>query len=77
MNTSKVNGVRCLDCGDLIWSRHRHDMVWCRCKKVAVDGGTEYIKVSFAGKQPEHIEILLDENSKPVGYIKCKVERQN
>jgi hypothetical protein len=41
----KVQGIECLLCGDKIWSRHRHDFRWCKCEKVAVDGGREYLKI--------------------------------
>jgi hypothetical protein len=37
--------IECSICGDRIRSRHRHDMVWCRCGKTAVDGGAAYLRV--------------------------------
>lgn len=77
MKTNKVDGIRCLDCGDVVWSRHRHDMVWCRCKKVAIDGGKAYTKVTFTDTPPEYVEVLLDEAENQVGYIKCKVKRES
>ena len=77
MKTTKVDGIKCLDCDDVIWSRHRHDMIWCKCKKVAVDGGTSYMKVSFTDTPPQYVEIILNEQGKRVGYIVCRVERQS
>lgn len=47
--SSTVRGIRCPECGESIWSRHRHDMRWCSCGYCAIDGGREYIKVSFSG----------------------------
>lgn len=41
------NAVKCLNCGDVIESKHRHDFVWCSCQSVAVDGGKDYLKRSF------------------------------
>ena len=41
------SAVYCLDCGTIIYSRTRHDFRFCKCKKVAVDGGFDYLKVSF------------------------------
>ena len=38
------NRVRCRRCGDEIESRSRHEMRWCRCGKVAVDGGRDYLR---------------------------------
>jgi len=40
MNKILVNMVQCKRCGDIIRSEHRHDLKWCRCGSVAVDGGT-------------------------------------
>ena len=45
--TVRRNSARCLDCGDNIESTHRHDMVWCRCGNVAVDGGRDYRRRAF------------------------------
>lgn len=41
----KVQGVRCLNCNDWIYSKHRHDFVWCSCKSCAIDGGRDYTRV--------------------------------
>ena len=38
------NRIKCLKCGDIIESKHRHDFVWCSCGSCAVDGGTLYLK---------------------------------
>jgi hypothetical protein len=45
------NSVICKKCGDVIYSRHRHDFVTCKCGNVAVDGGQEYLRRSY--EQPE------------------------
>lgn len=39
-----INQVRCDRCGEVIVSRHRHDLRWCKCRGVAVDGGTDYLR---------------------------------
>lgn len=38
--------IRCRKCRDVIQSKHRHDMVWCKCGAIAVDGGSDYTKIS-------------------------------
>ncbi len=38
------NQVECLKCGDKPFSAHRHDFKYCKCEKVAVDGGMDYLK---------------------------------
>lgn len=37
-----TNKIQCAHCKDIIESEHRHDFRWCKCGKVAVDGGKEY-----------------------------------
>ena len=39
-----VNQVQCKRCGSIIVSEHRHDLKWCECRGVAVDGGRDYLK---------------------------------
>lgn len=43
------NEIKCKECGDVIFSRHRHDFKGCSCKSVAVDGGMDYTKRVFVG----------------------------
>lgn len=38
------NSARCLQCGDEVESTHRHDFRTCRCGKLGVDGGHDYIR---------------------------------
>jgi len=38
------NSIKCLSCDDEIESRHVHDFKFCKCGKIAVDGGHEYLK---------------------------------
>ena len=38
------NQIKCLDCGDEIYSAHRHDFKYCKCESVAVDGGMAYLR---------------------------------
>lgn len=41
------NAIRCNHCGDEIESTHRHDYCECKCGKVAVDGGKDYLRRTF------------------------------
>jgi hypothetical protein len=38
------NAAQCLSCNDIIESKHRHDFVTCRCEKLSVDGGHDYLR---------------------------------
>ena len=35
---------KCMECGDIIESKHRHDFVVCKCELSFLDGGNDYIK---------------------------------
>lgn len=41
----KINAIQCLECGDIIYSRTRHDYRRCSCGACAIDGGFEYTRV--------------------------------
>ena len=51
----KVVGVTCPGCGDFVYSRARHDMRHCSCKRVATDGGqaSGYVRMVGDGEQEE------------------------
>lgn len=40
-----VKGIRCKNCGDIIYSRAHHDFRWCSCEKCAIDGGFDYYRI--------------------------------
>lgn len=57
--------VKCLTCGAVIQSKHRHDFVMCDCGHdsdtcVYVDGGTAYFRMG-AGKDA-HYEVVNEKN---------------
>lgn len=54
------NKIRCKHCGDVIESKHRHDFVWCKCGKVAVDGGKSYLKRAFQTEPKDDYEELSE-----------------
>lgn len=41
------NAMRCDGCDSVIESTHTHDMRWCNCGALAVDGGLSYNRVLF------------------------------
>ena len=46
------NSAYCTGCGEHIYSTFRHDMQWCKCGNIAVDGGQSYFRYAFADKAP-------------------------
>ena len=55
-----VHAIECPTCGDLVFSRARHDMRGCSCGEVAVDGGFDYQKTSFRGSWPKTFSLEVD-----------------
>jgi len=49
----KVKAIRCLDCGETVWSRHRHDLRFCSCGKCGIDGGRDYTRTLGVGEVVE------------------------
>ena len=67
-----ANILRCKKCGDIITSDERHDMNWCKCGAIAIDGGDDYCKITG---NPEDMEVfvprtLLEEKDKELKRIK-------
>lgn len=71
-----ANILKCKKCGDIITSDERHDMNWCKCGAIAIDGGDDYCKITG---NPEDMEVfvpskLLKEKEKEIelmdGHIK-------
>ena len=56
----KVQAIRCADCGDLVYSRARHDFRSCTCRRVFVDGGLDYRRVGYTDKMPERVELEVE-----------------
>lgn len=56
-----MNAVRCLTCGIIIESTHRHDFKSCKCQshttRVSVDGGSDYNRRVF-GNEAKWDEII-------------------
>lgn len=60
----KICGIKCTKCGDLIYSRARHDMRWCSCGEVAINGGRAYFKVVGEVLSWEPFELNLNVSEK-------------
>lgn len=41
------NKIRCNYCGDVIESKYTHDFQQCKCGKVFVDGGKDYLRRGY------------------------------
>jgi hypothetical protein len=41
-----INGIYCINCNKAYYSVTRHDMHYCECGKIAIDGGRDYLKIT-------------------------------
>jgi hypothetical protein len=55
--------ARCLDCGDVVESRHRHDFVGCSCGAMFLDGGLDYVR--YGCKDFDRVELLTEYEATP------------
>ncbi len=55
---TRVIAWKCTDCGDLVFSRTRHDMRWCTCRKIAVDGGFDECRLMG---HPKKVEMYIEQ----------------
>jgi hypothetical protein len=42
-----VSTITCPLCGQTIYSRCRHDIRWCKCASICIDGGFDYVKIGW------------------------------
>lgn len=57
------NEVKCLKCGDQIYSAHRHDFKFCSCESIGVDGGMDYLKRVFnEDSEYEELSITIEDD---------------
>lgn len=68
MCSIKKNAAKCLACEDVIESTHRWDYVTCTCRKIAVDGGKDYLRRCYPSGNPE---LWLEELSE---HESCDIE---
>ena len=55
-----MSKVKCLECGEVLESKFRHNFVSCGCPNEAfVDGGNDYLRCG--GKDLDKIEFLEEE----------------
>ena len=56
--------IKCLICNDIIESKHRHNLVNCKCENCYIDGGQDYLH--FGGKDFNKILIIFDDGTEIV-----------
>lgn len=67
-NKIVYNAIFCNSCGDRIASENRHDFKMCKCGKVGVDGGHEYLR--RIGEDYKDVSILTNDIHIAREYLK-------
>lgn len=72
--------IRCKRCGDVIQSMYTYDFKYCKCGSVAIDSGSDYLRVLHNGEYDQVVEELDnvieinknedDSNEAPVSSLK-------
>lgn len=60
MNQIIQNEIKCLKCGDIIFSDSRHAFVTCSCGNVSVDGGLSYLRRVWKTQEFEERSLSTD-----------------
>jgi hypothetical protein len=72
--SSIMGKVQCLECGEVLESKHRHDYVSCNCpNKTSVDGGDDYLRIG--GKDLNKIKALNPGDNLEIVIPKTREER--
>lgn len=61
IHESIVSGVECNNCKDIIYSPHRHSMIYCSCQSVAIDGGKDYTIITGKDYKLCNIDLMTGE----------------
>lgn len=51
------NMIRCNTCGDTIESTSRNDFKYCKCGRVFVDGGHDYLRRGYTDSSKDFTEL--------------------
>ena len=66
--------IKCLICGDIIESKHRHNLVNCKCENCYIDGGQDYLH--FGGKDFNKILIIFDDGTEIIASDEEKYRKK-
>ena len=58
----KITAIKCPKCGDIVFSRARHDCRGCTCGEVYIDGGFDYNRVGFKTCKPTLFSLEISQN---------------
>ena len=53
------NMIQCNTCGDIIESTSHHDFKYCKCGRVFVDGGHDYLRRGYTDSPEDYTELSV------------------
>jgi hypothetical protein len=76
------NAIQCVNCTEVIESKHTHDFVSCKCGSVSVDGGLEYRRLignpaMIIDRAEREVDGKLVKENKPLMSIEQRNEKVN
>lgn len=66
--------IKCLNCNDIIESKHRHDLVTCKCDNCYIDGGQDYLH--FGENDYSKILIIFDDDTEILASDEKKYKKK-
>lgn len=61
------NSVKCNLCGEIIVSEEVHDLKFCKCGTVSVDGGNDYLRRTYMNSPDDYTELSEYEENESTG----------
>ncbi len=61
------NSVKCNLCGEIIVSEDVHDLKFCKCGAVSVDGGNDYLRRTYKNSPDDYTELSEYEETESIG----------
>ena len=66
--------IKCLVCEDIIESKHRHNLLSCKCNNCYIDGGQDYLH--FGGNDFSKILIIFDDGTEVLASDEEKYKKK-
>lgn len=66
--------IKCLNCNEIIESKHRYDLANCKCDNCYIDGGQDYLH--FGGIDFSKILIIFDDGTEVLARDEEKYKKK-
>lgn len=66
--------IKCLNCNDIIESKHRQNLVTCKCQSCYADGGQDYLH--FGRKDFSKIPIIFNDGTEVLASDEAQYKKK-